>query len=98
MKPIDNFHPDVQRLTSGNEHTDHIDILPIRYEYLNGGNVMVTVWKVGWRDLLRMLLRRRLYLCVMGERWPPLFIETDKQYTGIDEYSEMKREEARTAV
>lgn len=92
MKPINDFHEDVQTLGPGNNsHTDPIGILPLRYEYLDDRPVMVSCWRVTWRDLLRMLFSRKLYLCIIGEKWPPLFIETDKKYTGIDEWDEMNR-------
>lgn len=94
MKPINNFHEDVQTLSGRNEHTDPIGILSLRYEYLDGTPVMVSCWRVTWRDLLRMLFSRKLYLCIMGERWPALFIETDKAFTGIDEWDALKEEMA----
>lgn len=90
MKPIPNFHDDVQRLVGSDEHTDPLDVLPLRFDYC--GPVMVSCWKVGWRDLLRMLFTRKLWLVVMGKKHPPLFLETDKAYSGVDEWT--KRQEA----
>lgn len=92
MKPINDFHEDVQILRGASENVDEIGILPLRYDYLDDGPVMVSCWRVGWRDLLRMLITRRLYLVVMGRAWPPLFIETDKAYTGINEWDAQGRE------
>jgi len=89
MKPINNFHPNVQTLHSSSEHPqsgyiDPVGVLTARYKYLDGHEVMISVWRVTWRDLFRMLFTRELYLVVMGRTWPPLFVETDRDYTGID--------------
>ncbi|MCP5016927.1 MAG: hypothetical protein GY938_16915 [Ketobacter sp.] len=88
MKPINNFHKDVQTIGGNSQHVDSLSILTMRYKYLNDDPVMVSCWHVTWRDLLRMLWTRRLWLVIKGQSWPPLFLETDKSYTGIDEYSE----------
>ncbi len=99
MKPISNFHEDCITLTSGNRDTGSIDILPLLHQSKEDGHmvgrVMVSCWKVTFKDLLRMLFTRRLWLVVMGERWPPLFIESDKQYTGVDEWTKMQKEEGK---
>ena len=94
MKPINDFHEDVQTLGGRGDHVDDIGILPLRYEYLGDNAVMVSCWRVTWRDLLRMLFTRKLWLVVMGTSWPPLFIETDKQYTGVDEWDAAKAAES----
>lgn len=86
MKPIGDFHPDVQIVYGTDEHTDPIGILALRYDYLQEDNnaTMVTCWRVSWMDLFRMLFTRKLWLVVRGEKFPPLFIETDKEFTGVD--------------
>lgn len=91
MKPINDFHPDVQTIHGNNEHTDSLGVLPLRFDYC--GPVMVSCWRVSWRDLLRMLFTRKVWLVVMGKRHPPLFLETDKQYTGVDEWTAITENE-----
>jgi len=90
MKPISDFHEDAITLSGKGKHTDSLAVLPLRYKYLDDDPVMVSCWRVTWRDMLRMIFTRKLWLVVMGERWPPLFIETDKKFTGIDEWNAME--------
>lgn len=92
MKPINDFHEDVQALEGEGEHIDSIGILALRYNYLDARPVMVSCWRVTWKDIIRMIFTRKLWLVVMGEQWPPLFIETDKAYTGVDEWDEWRED------
>ena len=92
MKPVNDFHKDVVLLHGQGDHVDSIGVLPLRYDYLNGGKVLVSCWHVSFKDILRMIWNRKIYLVVMGDRWPPLFIEADRAFTGIDEYTEMTKE------
>ncbi len=84
MQPINDFHRDVKTLKGQGDIVDDIGVLSMSFGY--AGPVLVSCWRVSWRDLIRMLWARRLWLVVKGDSFPPLFIETDKKYAGINEY------------
>lgn len=90
MKPINDFHKDVVFISGTGDHVDSIGVLPMKYDYLGDDNpVIISCWRVTWRDLLRMIIKRRLWLVMMAKQLPPVFVETDEKYIGIKEYDEM---------
>jgi hypothetical protein len=51
------------------------DPMPVaRCEYQDGTRFIESCWRAGWRERLRVLLTGRVYLLVMGERHPPVYV------------------------
>lgn len=83
MKPI-NWHPKEQTLNPppGSEDTiEPLPVLPLTYE--DGTHAIVSCWQLSFKDLLRVLFTRRMYVAVMGQGQPPLMLRTHPVEVGI---------------
>lgn len=43
------------------------------FEYGDGTRAMESCWQLSWREWLRVLFTRRVYLYVMGHAHPPVY-------------------------
>lgn len=82
MKPF-KFNRHCQTLKSDNPIIDDLPVLPMRYTDI--GAVMVTCWKLSFGDLLRILWTRRIYMTIVGNRWPATMLTADPFQVGLDQ-------------
>lgn len=83
MKPIP-WHPNNQVLMPPPGTEDEVSPLPVLpLTYSDGSHALVSCWQLHWKDLVRVLLTRRVYVAVMGQGHPPLMVRTHPVEMGI---------------
>ena len=79
MEPI-SFHP--------NEFTMHgfgdvADLQVVKVRYISGADTFVSCWKVSLRDILNILMFRKIYLSIYGKQHPPVAISSSLGEVGV---------------
>lgn len=78
MQPID-FSQDTIVLKGFGDVAD-MKVLPVNYA--DGQGAMVSCWRLTWREALKALFARRVYLAVMGTRHPPVAMAVHAKEVG----------------
>lgn len=83
MKHI-SFHPQEQILHAPAGQEDKIEPLQIvALQYEDGSNAIVSCWQPSLKDLLTIVLQRKIYLAVLDWSHPPVMITTNLRETGM---------------
>ena len=83
MKPI-RFSEFVQVVRG--DGVDSLPVLATHYEAL--GPAMISCWRPSFKDLLRILFTRKVYLIVLGRAHPAVALSADPKATGVTDYEE----------
>jgi hypothetical protein len=78
VKPI-SFHEKEVIFNAPKGEEDEIDplpVLPVKYE--DGYDCLVSCWKPNWKDRLKILFGKPVYLSVVGTAQPPVLLSVDK--------------------
>lgn len=78
MNPID-FNKDTIVL-KGFDDVAVMKVLPVNYA--DGQGALVSCWRLTWREALKALFTRRVYLAVMGTRHPPVAMAVNAEEVG----------------
>ena len=85
MKPIE-FHEQNITIAPPYGEEDEIQPLPaVVAKYPNGHTAFISCWQLNWRELLRLLFTRRIYLLVLTVQQPPVLLTAYREELGIDE-------------
>ncbi|MCE5277172.1 MAG: hypothetical protein LLG03_03985 [Planctomycetaceae bacterium] len=72
-------------------------LTPIRYKHcnttlvadgcndlpvFNDGQQYLTCWKLSWRQLIDVIFRRRVWLCILGSYHPPVWVASHVFFVG----------------
>jgi hypothetical protein len=68
MKPVE--FEDVNTTYVGGEG---IALLPV----YRGGGMIISCWRPSWREVLRVVLTRRVWVAVLGDVLPPFAVAAD---------------------
>lgn len=86
MKPI-SFHPRERIFTSDEPDIVPLPVLPISYS--DGYNGLVSCWKPGLKDIIRILVGKPIYLILLSDFQPPCSLSTDRfEVTGREDEQE----------
>lgn len=77
MEPI-SFHPQEINYTSNNPEIGDLPV--VRTQYPDGAIVLVSCWKPDWKDRLRILFGRPIYLHIWGTQHPPVALDTENPF------------------
>lgn len=68
-----------------------LDLPVLTGQYEDGTPFLISCWEMGWRERLRALLRGRVYLCILGDRHPPVTLVVDPEELYVSETEEQWR-------
>ncbi len=82
MKPI-SFHEDEQTLHPPKGSKNIVPVQVLTVTYLEGIRGIISCWRPTVKDILRMLIKRRIYLAILGTMHPPVLVTTDGEEVGV---------------
>ena len=87
MKAID-FMPGMT-IPLGKDQDEYFTLPAIRVVYPDTEG-FITAWKPTFKDKLRFLVGKPLYMILLTNQHPPCLLSTSREEIGLDEYVEWK--------
>ncbi|KKM19554.1 hypothetical protein LCGC14_1654460 [marine sediment metagenome] len=78
MKPI-SFHPEEVSYTSSDPTIEPLPVLSVLHDTGEAtlDRILISCWKPGLLDILRIILGRPVFLAILGGSQPPVSLSTD---------------------